>query len=148
MIEIKKYICIGCPVGCPLQLEHEKDRIREVTGNECNRGAKYARQEFTDPRRNISTTVMISDALRQRLPVKVSGAIHKDRILEAARKIHQIKVVAPVEIGQVLIKDFLGEKGIDVVACRSMKRVAEVMTACRTKKHRRSKAGKPKKKIK
>jgi CxxC motif-containing protein len=25
-----------------------------------------------------------------------------------------------VEIGQVLIKDFLGEKGIDVVACRTM----------------------------
>ncbi|MFO7666939.1 MAG: DUF1667 domain-containing protein, partial [Desulfobacterales bacterium] len=134
MIEIKKYICIGCPVGCPLQLEHEKDQIKEVTGNECNRGAKYARQEFTDPRRSISTTISISGALRQRLPVKVSGAIHKDQILEAARKIHELKVVAPVEIGQVIIEDFLGEKGIDVVACRSMKRVADVMSGCRTKK--------------
>ena len=145
MIEIKKYICIGCPVGCPLQLEHEKNRIKEVSGNECNRGAKYARQEFTDPRRSISTTVLISGALRQRLPVKASGAIHKDRILEAAQKIHQIKVVAPVEIGQILIKDFLGEKGIDVVACRSMKRVTVTRTACRTKKPGNSKSGRPKK---
>jgi len=143
LIEIKKYICIGCPVGCPLQLEHEKDQIKEVSGYECNRGAKYARQEFTDPRRSISTTVPISGALRQRMPVKVSGAIHKDRILEAARKIHELKVAAPVEIGQVLIKDFLGEKGIDVVACRSMKRVADEISTYRTKKPGRNKAGKP-----
>lgn len=143
MIEIKKYICIGCPVGCPLQLEHERNRIKEVSGYECNRGAKYAKQEFTDPRRSISTTIPISGALRQRLPVKVSGAIHKDRILEAARKIHELQVAAPVEMGRVLIKDFLGEKGIDVVASRSMKRVPDAMAACRTIKHRRSKAGKP-----
>ncbi len=142
MIEIKKYICIGCPVGCPLQLEHEKDRIKEVSGYECNRGAKYARQEFTDPRRSISTTISISGALRQRLPVKVSEAIHKDRILEAARKIHELQVVAPVEMGQVLIRDFLGEKGIDVVASRSMKRVADAMPDCRTKKSGKSKVGK------
>jgi len=145
LIEIKQYICIGCPVGCPLQLEHEKGQIKEVSGYECNRGAKYARQEFTDPRRSMSTTVPVSGALRQRLPVKVSGAIHKDRILEAARNIHELQVTAPVEMGQVLIKDFLGEKGIDVVACRSMKRVADTMTTFRTKKLGRNKTGKPKK---
>jgi CxxC motif-containing protein len=143
LIEIKKYICIGCPVGCPLQLEHENNRIMEVSGYECNRGAKYARQEFTDPRRSISTTVMISGALRPRLPVKVSGAIHKDQILEAARKIHELQIEAPVEMGQVLIKDFSGEKGIDVIACRSMKRVADETAACGTKKPGRRKAGKP-----
>lgn len=133
MIEIKQYICIGCPVGCPLQLEHENNQIKEVSGYECNRGAKYARQEFSDPRRSISTTVAISGALRPRLPVKVSDPVHKDRIIEAARKIHELKVEAPVEMGQVLIKDFLGEKGIDVVASRSMKRVADTLAASRTK---------------
>ena len=56
----------------------------------------------------------------RRLPVKVTEPVEKGRILEAARQIHQVHVTAPVKIGQVLIKDFLGEKGIDVVACRSM----------------------------
>ncbi|MFH1975069.1 MAG: DUF1667 domain-containing protein [Pseudomonadota bacterium] len=143
MTKKKIYICIGCPVGCPLQLEHEENQIKEVSGNECNRGAKYAKQEFTDPRRNLSTTVLISGALRQRLPVKVSGAINKDRILEAAHKIHELQIVAPVEMGKVLIKDFLGEKGIDVVACRSMKRLSDAVPVPPTKKLRRSKAGKP-----
>ncbi len=122
MIEVKKYTCIGCPIGCPLQLEHKNDVITEVSGNECNRGAKYARQEFTDPRRSLSTTVAISGALWNRLPVKASDPVHKDKILVAARKIHEIKIEAPVYMGQILIKDFMGEKGINIVASRSMKK--------------------------
>jgi CxxC motif-containing protein len=125
MIETKQFTCVGCPIGCPLQLEHENGMIKEVSGNECDRGAKYARQEFSDPRRSISTTVAVSGAGWPRLPVKVSGPIHKDQVLEGVRKIHALKIQAPVQMGQVLIRDFLGEKGIDVIACRSMKPAAE-----------------------
>ena len=125
MIETKPYTCIGCPIGCPLQLEHEGSMIKEVSGYECDRGAKYARQEFTDPRRSLSTTIAISGAMWPRLPVRVFGSIHKDQVLEAVRKIHALKVQAPVKMGQVLIRDFMGEKGIDVVACRTMKRAGE-----------------------
>jgi CxxC motif-containing protein len=92
----------------------------EISGYECNRGAKYAKQEFTDPRRELSTTVEITGARWKRLPVKVTGPVEKGRVLEAARQIHQIKIKAPVKLGQVLLKDFFGEKGIDVIACRSM----------------------------
>lgn len=121
MPETRQFTCIGCPIGCPLQLEHEGNLIKEVFGYECDRGAKYARQEFTDPRRDMSTTVAISGAPWPRLPVKVSGAIHKDQVLEAVRKIHELKIKAPVTMGQVLIKDLMGEKGFHVIACRSMK---------------------------
>ena len=125
MIETKQYTCIGCPIGCPLQLEHENGMIKEVSGHECDRGAKYARQEFVDPRRSLSTTVAISGARWPRLPVRVFGSIHKDGVLEAVRKIHALRVAAPVKMGQVLIRDFTGEKGLEVIACRSMKRTAE-----------------------
>ena len=120
MGKAKEYTCIGCPIGCPLELVHKGTKITEISGYECDRGAKYAKQEFTDPRRELSTTVEISGARWQRLPVKVTGPVEKDRVLEAARKIHGLQVEAPVNIGQVLIKDFLGQKGIDVVACRTM----------------------------
>jgi len=122
MTETRQFTCIGCPIGCPLQLEHEGRLIKEVFGYECDRGAKYARQEFTDPRRGMSTTVAISGATWPRLPVKVSGAIHKDQVLEAVHKIHELRIKAPVTMGQVLIKDLMGEKGFHVIACRSMKR--------------------------
>jgi CxxC motif-containing protein len=120
VVRAKEYTCIGCPIGCPLQLVHRGRRITEISGNECDRGAKYAKQEFTDPRRELSTTVEISGARWKRLPVKVTGPVEKDRLLEAARKIHGLNVKAPVKLGKVLLKDLFGEKGIDVVACRTM----------------------------
>jgi len=120
MAKAKEFTCIGCPIGCPLQLVHKGSKITEISGNECDRGAKYAKQEFTDPRRELSTTVEIVGAYLKRLPVKVTGPVKKGRILEAARKIHTLQVEAPVKLGQVLIQDFLGNKGIDVVACRTM----------------------------
>jgi CxxC motif-containing protein len=123
MSETESFVCIGCPIGCPLQLTHEGTEIREITGHECNRGAKYARQEFTDPRRGMSTTVAIDGARWRRLPVKVTRPLPKDRVLEAARLIHQIRVVAPVRVGQILLEDLLGEAGVAVVATRSMARL-------------------------
>jgi len=123
MPESKNFVCIGCPMGCPLQLDHEGTRIIEVSGFECNRGAKYARQEFLSPRRGLSTTVAVEGGRWERLPVKVKGAVHKDKVLEAAREIHKLHVKTPVKRGQVLLKGLLGEPGLDVVAARSMERV-------------------------
>lgn len=123
MSDTRKFVCIGCPMGCPLQLEHEGREIKEISGHECNRGAKYARQEFTEPRRALSTTVAIRGALWERLPVRVEGTVHKDRVMEAVRRIHALRAEAPVRLGEVLIEDLLGEKGLKVIATRSMERV-------------------------
>lgn len=123
MSDLKNFTCIGCPIGCPLQLTHEGRDILEIEGHQCNRGAKYAQQEFRDPRRFLSTTVAIDGARWKRLPVKVTAPVPKDRVVEAAVEIHRITVSAPVALGQVLIHDLLGEKGVDVVATRTMSRV-------------------------
>ena len=97
--------------------------IVEIVGNDCRRGAKYAKQEFSDPRRSLSTTVPISGAVWGRLPVKTTGQVPKDRVMEAARRIHQIRCRAPIEIGQVLLEGLLGEAGLDVIATRSMEKL-------------------------
>ncbi|MFC1680072.1 DUF1667 domain-containing protein [Elusimicrobiota bacterium] len=122
MAETERFTCIGCPIGCPLQLEHEGRKIIEVSGHECKRGAKYARQEFTEPRRGLSTTVAVAGGVWERLPVKVAGTVHKDRVMDAVREIHSLRVEAPVKAGQVLIAGLLGEAGTDVVATRSLGR--------------------------
>jgi CxxC motif-containing protein len=122
MSETRSMVCIGCPIGCPLVLTHEGREVVEVRGNECDRGAKYARQEFTDPRRALSTTVAIVGARWPRLPVKVTKAIPKGRVREAALLVHALRIEAPVERGRVLVKDLLGEPGVDVVTCRGMQR--------------------------
>ncbi|MBI5544826.1 MAG: DUF1667 domain-containing protein [Deltaproteobacteria bacterium] len=125
MSETRSFICIGCPVGCPLVLTHEGRDIVEIEGAACNRGAKYATQEFTDPRRGMSTTIAIEGARWKRLPVKVTCPIPKDRVLEAARASHRLRARAPIRRGDVLLDNLLGEKGIQVVATRSRARASE-----------------------
>lgn len=127
MSENKSFTCIGCPIGCPLQLTHEGTEILEIEGYECNRGAKYAAQEFSDPRRFMSTTISIEGARWKRLPVKVTAPVPKDQVVAAAAEIHKIRVKAPVKMGQVLLRDLLGEKGVDVVATRSMERLSDAV---------------------
>ncbi|MBI4411111.1 MAG: DUF1667 domain-containing protein [Deltaproteobacteria bacterium] len=119
-MSLTEFTCIQCPIGCPLQLTHEGREIVEVKGYSCKRGDKYARQEFVDPRRSLSTTIRIDGALWGRLPVKISGPIPKDKVLDAAKTIHQLRARAPVERGQILLENILGFDGIHVVACREM----------------------------
>ncbi len=121
--ETQDYVCIACPIGCPLQLVHREDTIEEISGHNCKRGAKYARQEFTDPRRSFSTTIPIEGALYPRLPVKLSAPIRKENVLEAARIIRGLSAAAPIACGEVLLTGLLGEDDVAVVACRTMKRV-------------------------
>ncbi len=126
MTEVKNYVCISCPIGCPLRLVHEGDSIMEIEGAQCNRGAKYARMEFTDPRRVFSTTIPIAGALYRRLPVKLSAPLPKDRIFDAMDRIRRLSAVAPVRLGQVLLENVAGIEGVDVVACRSLDRRQEM----------------------
>lgn len=125
MADTERYICLGCPMGCPLELEHEGDQIIDVSGQRCTRGSKYAKQEFTAPQRNLSTTVAIAGARWARLPVKVTQPLPKERVPEAARAIHTLRVEAPVTMGQVLLEDVLGLPGAQVVATRSMERMTD-----------------------
>lgn len=125
--QVKHYICISCPIGCPLRLVHEGSQILEIEGQECSRGAKYARQEFTDPRRTFSTTVPIRFALHERLPVKLTAPIPRDRIPDAMAAIRTILAEAPVQLGQVLLHDVAGITGVHLVACRTMDRVTSEM---------------------
>ena len=115
-------ICICCPMGCQMQLHVESGAISEIDGNKCKIGPKYARQEFTDPRRMLSTTVACRDGLWPRLPVKTTEAIPKAMMGEIARSLHSLTVTAPVEIGAVIVENVCGTS-INVVATRSMAKV-------------------------
>jgi len=43
--------------------------------------------------------------------------------MEAARAVHTLRVRAPVQMGDVLLRDLIGEEGVDVVITRSMDRL-------------------------
>jgi CxxC motif-containing protein len=117
--EITHYLCIGCPLGCRLEVEAEGDHIVEVRGFACKKGKEFAQWEFTDPRRMVTTSVGITGARWARLPVRTRAPIPKHLVLELCRALHAVVVTAPVRMGDVVLADALGT-GTDVIASRDL----------------------------
>ncbi|MBL8147124.1 MAG: DUF1667 domain-containing protein [Anaerolineae bacterium] len=119
MTTVTHYLCIGCPLGCRLEVESEQEQIVAIRGFSCKLGKEYAAREHTDPRRMVATTVAIEGGLWARLPVKTAGTVPKDRVRAVCDALHRIHLNAPVAMGDVVARDILGT-GVDVVATRTM----------------------------
>lgn len=116
----RSYLCIGCPLGCRLEVdESAAGDIVEVRGFSCRKGKEYAIQEHTDPRRLVTTTVAIAGAQWPRLPVRTVDPVPKDRVRDVCRALAEVRLEAPVRIGQVIVADVLGT-GTDVIATRDL----------------------------
>lgn len=116
----RSYLCIGCPLGCRLEVDESPEGdILEVRGFACRKGKEYAVQEHTDPRRLVTTTVAVDGARWPRLPVRTVEAVPKDRVRDVCLALDGVRVVAPVHIGDVIVADVLGT-GTDVVATRDL----------------------------
>ena len=114
------YLCIGCPLGCRLEVEEDEgNHIVEVRGFSCKRGKDYAAQEHSDPRRMVTTTVNVRGGMWARLPVKTSAPIPKGLVRELCRSLRPITVNAPLKLGDVIMQDALGT-GVNIVATRDM----------------------------
>ena len=68
-------ICIMCPLGCKMKVVVKKREIISVSGNECKKGEKHARQEVLFPGRVLTTTVRTKDFKAPLLPVRSSDLI-------------------------------------------------------------------------
>ena len=112
--------CIVCPKGCHLLVDEQNGF--SVSGAGCPRGEAYGKKELTAPSRTLTTTVAITGALHPRLPVKTNGEIPKEMMFQAAEALRLIHAQAPIQRGDVLVKDLLGT-GVDVIASKDMERI-------------------------
>jgi CxxC motif-containing protein len=105
--------CIACPLGCNAELTVRNGEIVKVAGAQCKRGEGYVKQEYTDPRRILTTTVRIEgDGW---LPVISSAMVPKPMIYDIMQQIRKATCKPPVEVGQVVLSNVLGT-GVDIVA--------------------------------
>ena len=114
--------CITCPVGCEMKVEYDGKKLISVAGNICKRGEKYASDEIQNPRRTLTSTVILNGSEIKFMPVKTDKPIEKDKIFEAMRIINKIKTDAPVKMGDILYRDFT-ENGINLVAGRDAEKI-------------------------
>lgn len=116
-------ICVICPKGCRVRARGEAGRVDEISGHQCARGEKYARSEFLDPRRLLTSSVRLLGPGRNMLPVRSSEPLPRDRLLECMAEIKKQRVGRPVTMHQVIIADILGT-GVDMVACLPLEKEA------------------------
>jgi len=113
-------ICISCPRGCHLEVNKVGSEV-VVKGNSCPRGEIYARNELLDPKRTLTTTVAIESSSCRRLPVISSVPLPKGKVVDACRALKDVRVKAPVHLGDVIVKGVLG-LDVDIVASKSIEK--------------------------
>lgn len=120
-IEVRDLICIGCPLGCPLQVTLTDGVVTEVAGNTCPKGDAYARKEVTAPTRIVTSIVRVTGAKSgaPTVPCKTANDIPKGKIFDIARALKPVEVKAPVHIGDVLVSDVAGT-GVDIIATKDV----------------------------
>jgi len=113
------FTCIVCPVGCQIELVEEEGRIVEVIGGECKLGEEYARKEFTNPERVLTTTVQVEGGALPVLPVRTEKPISKKLIKSCMKKLAEVIVKAPIKCGEVVYANIL-DTGVNIIASRDL----------------------------
>ena len=116
---IRQFVCIQCPRGCHLEVD---DKTLEVKGNFCPRGEKYGQAEVSNPVRTITSTVKIKGAMYPRCSVRTTSPVSKAKMFEVMEKINQVEIIAPVDVGDIIIKDVC-DTGSDVIATKRLEKI-------------------------
>ena len=115
---MREMICICCPMGCRMTVEKTADGY-SVTGNTCPRGKAYAIDEMTAPKRMVTSSVSVENGNYKTVSVKTSVSVPKELIFDSLATLNGVKLVAPVKIGDVVVKNVLGT-GADFIATRNV----------------------------
>jgi CxxC motif-containing protein len=119
MEEVKKVVCIVCPLSCAGEVTLKAGEVFSITGLTCERGKKYARAEVTEPKRMLTTTVKVKGGFLPLLPVVSKEAIPKEKIKEAVKFLATITVEAPIRAGDVVYQNIVNS-GVTILASRDI----------------------------
>jgi|AGTN01.2.fsa_nt_gi Uncharacterized protein with conserved CXXC pairs len=100
-------VCIVCPNGCRMTAEI-KDGKLILDGNRCARGEGFAKEELTDPKRSVSTTVATAFKEYPVVPVRTDGVIPKNKMFEVVELAKKIKIDKPLPRGTILAENLFG----------------------------------------
>ena len=116
----KEITCIVCPIGCKILVKTDGSKFEALNGFKCKRGVEYARSEALDPRRMLTTSVLVLNGEWPLVSVKSSKSVPKDKLFTVLKEVKKTEVKAPVKLGQIIIKN-VAKTGIDIVATKQVK---------------------------
>ncbi|MFW9824226.1 MAG: DUF1667 domain-containing protein [Candidatus Thorarchaeota archaeon] len=110
--------CIVCPTGCLVHVEKVNGELI-IEGHSCKRGEEYAREEFIEPKRILTTTMRVENGFLPLIPVRTDIPIPKEKLQETLREIAKTKIRAPIKMGDVVIKNVIGLDA-NIIASRDL----------------------------
>ena len=107
--------CIVCPAGCMIRVTTKDGRVVSVEGNTCERGEAYARSEAVSPVRIFTSVVKVEGGRSPVVSVRSDRPIPRDKIKECMSLVKDLKVSAPVDIGDILMEN-AADTGCHIIA--------------------------------
>ena len=83
------------------------------------RGYEFAKNEYTDPKRMLTTTVKVTGGVLPRIPVISTQEVPKDRLEDCLKVLYGLELKAPVQYGEIICENILGT-GVDIKASRTL----------------------------
>jgi len=111
----EKIICVGCPMGCQVILTVDNGEVVAIGGNECKQGERYVLDEYRNPVRILTTTLLTQGSSQPLLPVRTSKPVPKTKMMAGAATLARVRVKPPIKIGEVVYTKPAGIE-VDVVA--------------------------------
>lgn len=108
--------CIICPRGCSLTVEVCGGEAK-VEGNACPKGAEYGVNECLCPVRTVTSILRIANRCDTMVSVKTDKPVKKEDIFRVMEVLKSTEIQAPVQAGDVLIRDVFGA---DIIATKSV----------------------------
>lgn len=121
MTENKQITCIVCPIGCKIMVSVKGEKVEVFSGDKCKKGVDYAIYEALDPRRVLTSSILVEGGEWPLVSVKSSKPVPKNEIFDVLKEIKKVKINAPVKIGKTIIKDVAGTD-IDIIATKTIKK--------------------------
>ncbi|KYK29489.1 molybdopterin oxidoreductase [Thermoplasmatales archaeon SG8-52-1] len=122
MTDEKQITCIVCPIGCKIFVKIDGKHFKICNGNKCVQGIDYAKSEALDPRRMLTSSVLVRNGDWPLVSVKSSKPVPKNKIFQVLKEIRKKKIEAPIKIGQIIIKDVANTK-INIIATKTIKKL-------------------------
>ena len=73
MTSEKEITCIVCPIGCKILVRTDGILFELLDGNKCKKGIDYARNEALEPRRMLTSSVLVKNANKQNKYINVKA---------------------------------------------------------------------------
>ena len=112
-----EFICIVCPTSCPVNAEWNETDLLSIDHAQCKLAWSFIRDEIFDPRRTVTTTVLVEGADLPLVSVKTDAPVPKQAVMEVMDLLAGVVVHAPVVIGDVIVSNVMGT-GSNIVATR------------------------------